>query len=179
MFSVSLLREENLRLEENQICWRTSPEEQCDQKPADNFHRCGLLTPLSIYLNTECQLTIGLTFMNGFIVLMVLALGLFFMIKRQYELKMAETEKRMRELGLVDPLAVLALDEWETDRDNVVMNRKLGEGAFGMVYGGELFSEDNQWVSRAGDILTRESREGTVGRKFTFYLHVHLFIVHC
>ena len=86
--------------------------------------------------------------MNGFIVLMVIALGLFFMIKRQYELKMAETEKRMRELGLVDPLAVLALDEWETDRDSVVMNRKLGEGAFGMVYGGELCSEDNQWVSR-------------------------------
>ena len=147
MFSVSLLREENLQLQEDQICWRTSTEEQCDEKPADNFHRCGVLSPLSKYLNTECQLTIGLTFMNGFIVLMVLALGLFFMIKRQYELKMAETENRMRELGLIDPLAVLALDEWETDRANVVMNRKLGEGAFGMVYGGELCSEDNQWVS--------------------------------
>ena len=146
MFSVSLLREENLELNESQICWRTSTEEQCDEKPADNSHRCGVLTPLSKYLNTECQLTIGLTFMNGFIMLMVVALGLFFMIKRQYELKMAETEKRMRELGLVDPLAVLALDEWETDRDNLVMNRKLGEGAFGMVYGGELCSEENQWV---------------------------------
>ena len=151
---MSLLREENLILEENEICWRTSTEDKCHEKPADNFHRCGILSPLSKYLNTECQLTIGLTFMNGFIVLMVVALGLFFMIKRQYELKMAETEKRMRELGLVDPLAVLALDEWETDRDNVVMNRKLGEGAFGMVYGGELCSEDNQWVSRAGYILT-------------------------
>ena len=164
MFSVSLLREENLQLQEDQICWRTSTEEQCDEKPADNFHRCGVLSPLSKYLNTECQLTIGLTFMNGFIVLMVLALGLFFMIKRQYELKMAETENRMRELGLIDPLAVLALDEWETDRANVVMNRKLGEGAFGMVYGGELCSEDNQWVS---------------GRYFNMMYIWSLYIVYC
>ena len=145
---MSLLREENLILNETQICWRTSTEDKCHEKPSDNFQRCGILSPLSKYLNTECQLTIGLTFMNGFIVLMMIALGLFFMIKRQYELKMAETEKRMRELALVDPLAVLALDDWETDRDNVVMNRKLGEGAFGMVYGGELCCEDNQWVRK-------------------------------
>ena len=113
----------------------------------DSLEKCGVFTPISKYLNTECQLTIGLTFMAGFIVLVVLAMTLFCMIKRQYELKMKETELRMRELGLVDPLSVLALDEWETDRDNVVMNRKLGEGAFGMVYGGELCDEENQWVN--------------------------------
>ena len=89
----------------------------------------------------------GITFIIGFAVLMLIAMSLFCMIKRQYELKMKETEKRMRELGLVDPLSVLALDEWETDRENVVMNRKLGEGAFGMVYGGELLREDSQWVN--------------------------------
>ena len=27
--------------------------------------------------------------------------------------------------------------EWEVKRDKIVMNRKLGEGAFGTVYGGE------------------------------------------
>ena len=52
----------------------------------------------------------------------------------------------MRELGLVDPLSTLALDEWEIERSNVVINRKLGEGAFGMVYGGEWCDEDKQWV---------------------------------
>ena len=55
----------------------------------------------------------------------------------------------MRELGLVDPMSVLALDEWEVEREHIVMNRKLGEGAFGMVYGGEMVDEDKQWV-RAG-----------------------------
>ena len=52
----------------------------------------------------------------------------------------------MRELGLVDPMSTLALDEWEIERSNVVINRKLGEGAFGMVYGGEWCDEDKQWV---------------------------------
>ena len=62
---------------------------------------------------------------------------------------MAETEKRMRALGLMDPMSVLTLDEWEIDRECVVINRKLGEGAFGMVYGGESCMDmdtDKQWV---------------------------------
>ena len=42
-----------------------------------------------------------------------------------------------------------ALDEWEIDRESVVINRKLGEGAFGMVYGGESClgrETDKRWV---------------------------------
>lgn len=54
----------------------------------------------------------------------------------------------MRALGLLhSPLSVLALDDWEMPRDRVVMNRKLGEGAFGMVYGGESFFDEKGWVS--------------------------------
>ena len=67
----------------------------------------------------------------------------------RYDIKMKETEKRMRALGLIDPMSVLTLDEWEIDRDYIVMNRKLGEGAFGMVYGGESCLDreaDKQWV---------------------------------
>ena len=62
---------------------------------------------------------------------------------------MKETEKRMRALGLIDPMSVLTLDEWEIDRECVVINRKIGEGAFGMVYGGESYIEmkmEKQWV---------------------------------
>ena len=53
----------------------------------------------------------------------------------------------MRALGLLTPMSVLALDDWEMPRDRVVINRKLGEGAFGMVYGGEAFFDDRGWVS--------------------------------
>ena len=59
---------------------------------------------------------------------------------------MAATEDRMRSLGLLTPTNVLTLDEWEISRDRVVMNRKLGEGAFGQVCGGELFIDEKGWV---------------------------------
>ena len=49
---------------------------------------------------------------------------------------MKATEDRMRALGLLTLISGLALDEWEIPRDRVVINRKLGEGAFGTVCGG-------------------------------------------
>lgn len=41
-----------------------------------------------------------------------------------------------------------ALDKWELQRDQVVLNRRLGEGAFGTVYGGEALI-DERWVAVA------------------------------
>ena len=62
-------------------------------------------------------------------------------------MKMKATEDRMRALGLLTPMSVLQLDEWEIPRDRVVINRKLGEGAFGTVCGGESFFDEKGWVS--------------------------------
>ena len=62
-------------------------------------------------------------------------------------MKMKATEDRMRALGLLTPMSVLTLDEWEIPRDRVVINRKIGEGAFGTVYGGESFFDEKGWVS--------------------------------
>ena len=60
---------------------------------------------------------------------------------------MAATEERMRSLGLLSPMNVLTLDEWEIPRDRVVINRTLGKGAFGEVCGGEFFIDEKGWVS--------------------------------
>ncbi len=69
-------------------------------------------------------------------------------LNSRYEQKMKQTEERMRALGLLTPSCVLTLDEWEIPRDRVVINRKLGEGAFGTVYGGEAFFDEKGWVSK-------------------------------
>ena len=61
---------------------------------------------------------------------------------------MKATRKRMEELGLMHDSNILSLDEWELPREKVVLNRKLGEGAFGTVYGGEAFIEDS-WCAVA------------------------------
>ena len=85
---MSLLRNENLILNESEICWRTFN----GRKPLDSLRKCGVFTPISKYFNISCQLTVGLTAMIGFLVLVLIAMSLFCMIKRQYELKMKETE---------------------------------------------------------------------------------------
>ena len=54
----------------------------------------------------------------------------------------------MEELGLMADTSWLSLDQWEISRDHVVLNRKLGEGAFGTVYGGEA-SIDSTWMAVA------------------------------
>jgi hypothetical protein len=69
----------------------------------------------------------------------------------RYDAKMRKTHERMKELGLLssDFSQCLSLDEWEIPRDKVVLNRKLGEGAFGTVFGGEAFLDGHCWVAVA------------------------------
>ena len=57
----------------------------------------------------------------------------------------------MKELGLfsTDFAQCLSLDEWEVNRECVVLNRRLGEGAFGTVFGGEAFLDPQGWVAVA------------------------------
>ena len=61
---------------------------------------------------------------------------------------MRATCERMEELGLMTDMSWRTLDQWEVPRDRVVLNRKLGEGAFGTVYGGEAFIGE-KWVAVA------------------------------
>lgn len=58
----------------------------------------------------------------------------------RYSSKYRNTKNRLRELGLLDSNftgSIFTLDEWEIPREKLVLNRKLGEGAFGAVFGGE------------------------------------------
>ena len=66
----------------------------------------------------------------------------------RYDSKYRETQQRMEELGLMEQSPILHLDEWEIPRENIVLNRKLGEGAFGAVCGGEVMGigGDGEWV---------------------------------
>lgn len=57
--------------------------------------------------------------------------------------------KRIKDsIGLSQDMSWLGLDKWEIPRDQVVLNRKLGEGAFGTVYGGEALI-NNTWLAVA------------------------------
>lgn len=68
---------------------------------------------------------------------------------------MKATQTRMKELGLLSPdfSKYLSLDEWELQRENIILNRKLGEGAFGTVFGGEANIDTKGWLAVAAKSL--------------------------
>lgn len=100
-------------------------------------------------LDVSCELALVIMNISGFSIFALVLSIVFILLKRRYEEKMKLTKERMKELGLVAAHNLLALDEWEIPRNYVVINRKLGEGAFGTVYGGETFIESKGWVAAA------------------------------
>jgi len=143
------------------IVWQTVD----GKKPLDNPKECGILSSFATNLDIECQLAITIAFIIGFALLLLNLFIVLLIFKRRYEMKMRATEERMRALGLLTPMSVLTLDEWEIPRDRVVINRRLGEGAFGAVYGGESFFDEKGWVAVAVKTLKAGS---TVDEKIDF-----------
>lgn len=87
---------------------------------------------------------------------------------------MRKTHERMKEFGLLSSdMTCLSWDEsWELPRDKVVVNRKLGEGAFGTVLGGEANLEGQGWVAVAVKALKIGAR---VDEKVTITCIFRLF----
>ncbi|EFA03677.1 hypothetical protein TcasGA2_TC013779 [Tribolium castaneum] len=113
--------------------------------------KCALQS-LAKALNVNCEMAIVIL---NIILICVLLLGVFaavFFMKRRYEKKVKYTEQYMRHFGIdlrLNPSQITDLDKWEIPRNSVVINRKLGEGAFGTVYGGEANFPDKGWVAVA------------------------------
>merc|ERR1719458_1351340 len=145
------------------IRWQTPDGKQ--PKDFVNDRKCSILSNFATVLNLNCEEAITVAIVVGFGTLFVILILIFIIVKRRYEAKMRQTEERMRALGLLTPSCVLTLDEWEIPRDRVVINRKLGEGAFGTVYGGEAFFDEKGWVAVAVKTLKTGS---TVEEKLDF-----------
>ncbi|KAK3589102.1 hypothetical protein CHS0354_017444 [Potamilus streckersoni] len=94
--------------------------------------------------NVKCEIAIVIANVMGFGGFILVLLVILIIIKYRYDAKVRATHQRMKELGLLssDYSQCFSLDEWEVSRENVVLNRKLGEGAFGTVYGGEAIIND-------------------------------------
>lgn len=123
--------------------WHTSD----GSAPDDGAERCAL-QPLADMLHVDCRaafVALGALLLA----LLVAALaGVAWQCKRRAERKYRE---RLAALGLtrLNPKPG-GLDRWEIPRERVVINRKLGTGAFGTVYGGHaLLAEDRGWSAVA------------------------------
>ncbi|XP_077982551.1 uncharacterized protein LOC144437483 [Glandiceps talaboti] len=114
-----------------------------------DYIECVFGESLRQLLGVECSTIIILFNVIIFSTVFLVVFISCFIFKKRYDKKVRDTNERMRELSLMQMNAgYLALDEWEIPRENIVLNRKLGEGAFGTVYGGEALIGD-QWLAVA------------------------------
>lgn len=149
----------NLLLNENAIDWPGG-------FPDDGRFDCSF-SALAKFLNTECKnATIAFTALLCLFAVVFISLISFFFWKRRYDRKLKRSAKIMKNFGidLLSPSRSNAntLDKWEIPKENVVVNRRLGEGAFGTVYGGEAQIGADGWTAVA--VKTLKSGASTEDR---------------
>ncbi|XP_076631100.1 uncharacterized protein LOC143346666 [Colletes latitarsis] len=133
--------------------------------------RC-MIAGFADFLNVSCEIAfIIVNFLGIGFLGVVLVIG-FIIIKRKYEEKVKLHEKYIKSLGLDFIQSDTSdLDKWEIPRDRVVINRKLGEGAFGTVYGGEASFPEKGWLAVAVKTLKAGS---TMDEKLDFLSEVEV-----
>lgn len=139
----------HLIIEESKIMWLTNHGSRPDDGHAAP-EEC-VIESLRLVFGVTCEMAIVIANVIGFGIFLILVVLVLVFIKYRFDAKMRKTHERMKELGLLssDFSQCLSLDEWEIPRDKVVLNRKLGEGAFGTVFGGEAFLDGRCWVAVA------------------------------
>ncbi|CAG4969456.1 unnamed protein product [Parnassius apollo] len=124
--------------------WRT-PD---GAPPGDGTDERCALRPLAELLNADCRVA-AVTLAALLLVLAMAALAAAALhckrrAERDYLARLAALSLRTL------PTKSDGLDRWEVSRERVVINRKLGMGAFGTVYGGHaLLAEDRGWTAVA------------------------------
>lgn len=152
----------NLFLNVTEIRWFTN-----DGKiPDDGAMNCALAS-LATILNIECE-TAGIILSIIICLIFIISLSTLSYIfwKRKYNHKMEVSAKYMKRFGIdilsETSLDTCPLDKWEVAKDKVIVNRRLGEGAFGTVYGGEAQISEDGWSAVAVKTLkcgsTKEDR---------------------
>ncbi|XP_011298958.1 uncharacterized protein [Fopius arisanus] len=134
-----------LILNKSEIVWLSESTPDDGSEPPV---RC-ILGDMPELLNVSCEAAIVIVNVIGVSLLVVLLIIGFIIVKRKYDAKVRQHEKVMESFGLDPRHTTSGLDKWEVPRDRVVINRKLGEGAFGTVYGGEAFFPEKGWLAVA------------------------------
>ncbi|EDV98889.1 GH13351 [Drosophila grimshawi] len=121
--------------------------------PEDGRYDCRF-SGLARLLCVDCDIA-SMIFSVLMCLLAIMAMSLisFYFWKQRYDRKVRQSVQIMKMFGidLISPSRnkINTLDKWEVPRENVVVNRRLGEGAFGTVYGGEAKFNSDDWTAVA------------------------------
>lgn len=136
-----------MALEEGRIHWPNGI-------PSDGRPVCSVQS-MADFIHVDCDSAILLLTVLASITGAVLAsLAVYIYVRRFYNQKIQLSAQVMRNLG-IDLMNTRTapenlLQDWEIPKDQIMLNRKLGEGAFGTVYGGQAYiggSQDMQAVA--------------------------------
>ncbi|CAH0748709.1 unnamed protein product [Diatraea saccharalis] len=133
----------DLSLDMSVLRWQTSD----GRIPDDGSENCGL-QQLADLLGGDCRTAfIALAaLLLAALVTALASLAVYCRRRTEREYRAHLEALRLRTYGLKPG----GLDRWELPRERVVINRKLGTGAFGTVYGGHaLLAEDRGWTAVA------------------------------
>nr|XP_043066492.1 retinal guanylyl cyclase 2-like isoform X2 [Drosophila bipectinata] len=154
------ISEGNLFLNMTSIYWPTG------RVPEDGRFDCRF-SILARLFNSSCDTSLIIVTIS-FCIFSVSSISFifFFFFKHFYKRKLKRSAQIMKLFGIDILSPTLSekntLDKWEIAKENVVINRRLGEGAFGMVYGGEAKFSENKWIAVA--VKTLKSGQSTEDR---------------
>lgn len=124
--------------------WNGKAQWGSDDIPDDGKETCAMMF-LANAFNVECNTINTIVIVFCCILIVFACSGFSFLFwKHKYAKKLEESAQIMMNYGRV--VNGIELSKWEIPRENVIINRRIGEGAFGTVYGGEaLINEDDGW----------------------------------
>ncbi|CAO1344089.1 unnamed protein product [Diamesa tonsa] len=131
-----------LKLNESRIIWLQAG----GGIPEDGIESCTFLS-MSVSCTTISTI---ITTIACILIIVTLSAGSFWFWKRKYDIKLEASAGYMKNYGIFVNGGAKELEKWEIPKDRVVINRRIGEGAFGTVYGGEAQIKDNEgWTAVA------------------------------
>lgn len=147
----------NLTLNSSRLKWYT-PDFKPPDDGSEDLSTC-ILSGFAEFLDVSCEIAVTiLNLIVGLIFIIIISTTLL-ILKRNYDKRVQQTQKYMKSLGLEITMNLTNHGKWELPRECVKLNRKLGEGAFGTVYGGEAKLQDGMKSIAVKTLNTGSSHE--------------------
>uniref|UniRef100_A0A6A7G3L5 Gamma-aminobutyric acid type B receptor subunit 2 n=4 Tax=Hirondellea gigas TaxID=1518452 RepID=A0A6A7G3L5_9CRUS len=127
--------------------------------PKDKLEPC-MVEGFRYLLDSSCTTAIVVLCLVLFGIVAMFPLACLLIIKRNYDRKVEEMQTLWRGCNIFSKFT-----GWQIRRESLVLNRRLGEGQFGVIYGGECNFDGQGWVAVAVKTLKSAS---TIAEKLEF-----------
>lgn len=130
--------------------------------PSDGTKYCSMKYIVDLFEVRCDQAILSVTILCSLLLTVLFSLAIYMYWKRFYNQKIETSARVLRNFGIdllnSDSINDNSLDKWKIPKERIVVNRKLGEGAFGTVFGGEANLNGREWSAVAVKTLKAGSK---------------------